>query len=41
MDTYTFMALKNFSVSDISYLAEEDNGDAFLSLSGVEKMKKK
>lgn len=39
MDTYTSLALKNLSVSAISYLAEGDSGDACLSLSGVEKNK--
>lgn len=38
MDGYTFMALK--SLFAISYLVEEDTGDACLFLSGVEKTKK-
>ena len=38
MDGYTFMALKNLFA--VSYLVEEDIGDACLFLSGVEKTKK-
>lgn len=38
MDGYTFMALKNLFA--VSYLVEEDIGDACLFLSRVEKTKK-
>ena len=38
MDGYTFMALKYLFA--VSYLVEEDIGDACLFLSGVEKTKK-